>query len=62
MHAEIHTFPCENGEVLRVQLVRLPDWKSLDFLQPKTSAPVFPTTRGNITLTMRPRSRTTITI
>ena len=41
MHSEIHTFPCGEKELLRVQLVRLPDWEQLDFLQPKTSAPVF---------------------
>lgn len=41
MRSEIHTFPCGEGELLRVQLVRLPDWDALDFLQPPVSAPVF---------------------
>lgn len=41
MQTELHTFPCGENELLRVQLVRLQSWEQLDFLQPETSAPVF---------------------
>ena len=32
MYSQIHTFEYPNGELQRVQLVRLDDWESLDFL------------------------------
>ena len=41
MHAEIHTFPCEGGEILRVQLVRLQSWQQLEFLAPLPSENAF---------------------
>lgn len=41
MQNEIREFPCENGELLRVQLVRPESWEQLDFLRPCATPPVF---------------------
>lgn len=41
MNSQIHVFPKENGEIQRVQVVKLPDWESLDFLFPKASEQSF---------------------
>ena len=34
MESEVKVFSYPNGEIQRVQLVRLDDWQQLDFLQP----------------------------
>lgn len=41
MISEFRTFPRENGEIQRVQLVRFEDWTQLDFLKPNPSDRAF---------------------
>ena len=40
MNSQIKTFSYSNGELQRVQLVRLDDWKTLRFFHPRNSGPI----------------------
>ena len=37
MDTQIKTYPYPNGELQRVQVVRLEDWSSLEYLEPPAS-------------------------
>lgn len=41
MHSEIRIFPCADGEIQRVHLVRPDDWSELEFLRPQPSDKAF---------------------
>ena len=41
MKTEIRIYPLEDGEIQRVQIVRLNGWSPLDFLSPDASDSVF---------------------
>ena len=38
MESQIKTFSYPNGEIQRVQLVRLEDWSALEYLRPAAEA------------------------
>lgn len=41
MHSEMKIYPCSDGEIQRVHLVRFEDWAELDFLRPDPSKRAF---------------------
>lgn len=41
MKSEVITFPCSDGEIQRVQVVQLDNWKDLEFLHPAPSEGAF---------------------
>lgn len=41
MNSEVITFPCSDGEIQRVQVVRLGNWKELEFMRPDPAEEAF---------------------